>query len=258
MPSAFAADSRSSSRRQPSPRTCTSENDSGRPDVSGHAPEDRELGVEVGEVGHDLQHSLPRPADRLRDPDQLVGLRGQCGRVLAFAGAVIERPRRREAEGSGLDCLAVRVEPSRRCRARVATSRLAPRSPITCNRSAPCGTWTATSTSNGRSPSASMNSGNDCQSPREAFVQDRARDVFHTFHQLDEPIVISGTHRGEADAAVAHHHGRDTVPGRRDHALAPRRLPVVVTMDVDEARRDEKTVGVDRARRLARRLCRPR
>ena len=45
----------------------------------------------------------------------------------------------------------------------VAGSRRAPRSPITCSRSAPCGTCSATSTSNGRPSSASRNSGNDCQ-----------------------------------------------------------------------------------------------
>ena len=115
-------------------------------------------------------------------------------------------------------------------------SRCAPRSPITCRRSAPCGTWTATSTSNGRPSSASRNSGNDCQSQDRPSSSTDARDVLDAFHQLDEPVVVGRAHRREADAAVADDDGRDAVPRRRDHALAPRRLAVVVGVDVDEAR----------------------
>ena len=129
----------------------------------GHAPEDRELGVDVGEVGDALQHALARLADRARDADQLVGLGGERRRELTLARAVVERARGGEPERAGLD------RPRARCRAiaamssAVAASRRAPRSPITCSRNAPCGTCTATSTSNGRPSSESMNSGNDCQ-----------------------------------------------------------------------------------------------
>ena len=85
--------------------------------------------------------------------------------------------------------------------------------------------------------------------PREALVQDDAGDVLDALHQLDEALVVGGAHRREADAAVADHHGGDAVPRRRDHALVPRGLAVVVGVDVDEAGRDEQAVGVDRARR---------
>ena len=72
----------------------------------GHAAEDRELGVDIGEVGDDLQHAPTRLADRPRDADQLVGVRRERRRVVALARAVVERPRRREPERTGFDCLA--------------------------------------------------------------------------------------------------------------------------------------------------------
>ena len=103
-----------------------------------------------------------------------------------------------------------------------------------------------------------MNSGNDCQFHVEAFVQHGAGDVLDAFHQLDEPVVVGRAHRREADAAVADDDRGDAVPRRRDHALAPRRLAVVVGVDVDEAGRDEQAVGVDDARRARRRRRRPR
>ena len=55
----------------------------------------------------------------------------------------------------------------------------------------------------------------------------------------------SGGHRREADAAVAHHDGGDAVPARRRELLVPGGLAVVVGVDVDEAGRDERAVGVD-------------
>ena len=182
--------------------------------------------------------STPRPgrADRVRDADQLVGLGGQRRRRLAATRAVVQRPRGREPERAGLDRLRGELRHQRRCPRRSRPRGCAPRSPITCRRSAPCGTCTATSTSNGRPSSASMNSGNDCQLHVQALVEHGAGDVLDAFHQLDEPAVVGRVHRREADAAVAGDDGGDAVPRRRDHALAPRRLPVVVGVDVDEAR----------------------
>ena len=49
----------------------------------------------------------------------------------------------------------------------------------------------------------------------------------------------------EADAAVAHDRGGHAVPARRRHPFVPRRLPVVMRMDVDEARGDQQPGGVD-------------
>ena len=70
-------------------------------------------------------------------------------------GAVVDGARRGEAERAGLAPPRRRCGPSRRSRRRVAGSRLAPRSPITYRRSAPCGTCAPTSMSCGRRSSAS-------------------------------------------------------------------------------------------------------
>ena len=72
----------------------------------------------------------------------------------------------------------------------VAGSRAAPRSPMTCRRRAPWGTWRATSTSKGRPSIASMNSGKDCQFHVQALGQDDAGDVLDALHQLDEAVVV--------------------------------------------------------------------
>jgi hypothetical protein len=81
--------------------------------------------------------------------------------------------------------------------------------------------------------------------PRQALRKDREGDVLDTFHQLDQSVVVAGLAGREADAAVAHHHGGDPVPGRGLHALVPGRLAVIVGVDVDEARRDHLSAGVD-------------
>ena len=64
-----------------------------------------------------------------------------------------------------------------------------------------------------------------------------------------------GAHGRERDAAVAEHDRRDAVPARRGRVGIPRELRVEVRVDVDEAGRDERAVGVDRA---ACRVGRPR
>ena len=80
-----------------------------------------------------------------------------------------------------------------------------------------------------------------------------AGDVLDALHQPDEPLVLVGAHRREADAAVAHHHRGDAVPARRREQRVPGDLAVVVRVDVDEAGRDEHAVGVDRPARRRRR-----
>ena len=68
---------------RPSPRTCSSENDSGRPDASAIRRKIAELAVDVAEVGDDLEHALPGRADGLGDADELVGLGRERRRRLA-------------------------------------------------------------------------------------------------------------------------------------------------------------------------------
>ena len=49
----------------------------------------------------------------------------------------------------------------------------------------------------------------------------------------------------ETDAAIAHDDGGNAVPARRGHFLIPGRLPVIMGVDVDEARRDDAARGIN-------------
>ena len=81
--------------------------------------------------------------------------------------------------------------------------------------------------------------------PVDPLVEHRSGNVLDPFHQRDEPWVGIGAYRREADAAVAHDRGGHAVPARRRHPFVPRRLSVVMRMDVDEARGDQQPDGVD-------------
>ena len=81
--------------------------------------------------------------------------------------------------------------------------------------------------------------------PGDALVQGRARDVLDALHQLDQSFVVRRPDRGEADAAVAHYDGRHAMPRRRREPAVPRRLAVVMGVNVDEPGRDQRAVGVD-------------
>src|SRR5262249_61314722 len=76
-------------------------------------------------------------------------------------------------------------------------------------------------------------------SPRDAGGHGGAGDVLHALHEEHEIVAIGGTAGGEADAAVAHHHGGDAVVARRRAEPVPRDLRVEMGVDVDEAGRDE-------------------
>src|SRR5919107_4378593 len=64
-------------------------------------------------------------------------------------------------------------------------------------------------------------------------------------HQLDQGVAVARPDRREADAAVAHHRRGDAVLGGGREVRVPHRLPVVVGVDVHEARRDESAARVD-------------
>ncbi len=212
----------------------------------GHAPEDRELGVDVGEVGDALQHALAGGADRPRDADQLVGFGRERGCELTLARAVVERARRGEPERAGFDALT--RDPRHRLD-------VVGRGDFPAGAALPHHVEPQRAVRHlhrdvdveGPPVERVHELGERLPVPGETLLQHHARDVLDALHQLDEPVVISRAHRREPDAAVADDDRRDTVPRRRDHPLAPRRLAVVVRVDVDEAGRDEKTVGVDRA-----------
>ena len=81
--------------------------------------------------------------------------------------------------------------------------------------------------------------------PGQTFMHDRARDVLHALHQLDQLFAVRRPAWGEAHAAIAHHRGGDAVHGRRRHVAVPHRLPVVVRVDVDEAGCHQLALGVN-------------
>jgi hypothetical protein len=72
------------------------------PRLLGHAPEDAELGVDVPEVGHDLEDALAGGPDGTGDAHELVGSGRERGSGLAPAGAVVERAGRGEPQRAGL------------------------------------------------------------------------------------------------------------------------------------------------------------
>ncbi len=81
--------------------------------------------------------------------------------------------------------------------------------------------------------------------PPDGFPQRRAGDALDTLHEPDEPVPPIGGRGGEADAAVAHHHGGHAVPDGRGEQRIPRDLSVVVGVDVDESRRDREPGRVE-------------
>ena len=129
----------------------------------------------------------------------------------------------------------------------VAGSLAAPRSPITKPRSGPCAICEPMSMTRGLAAEGVEVLGVAGPVPRDALDHGAAGDVLDAFHQRDQPVVTIGRGRGEPDAAVAHHHGRDAVPAGRRQPRIPSGLRVVVRVDVDEARCHQQAVGIDRA-----------
>ena len=80
-----------------------------------------------------------------------------------------------------------------------------------------------------------------------AFAQHDLRDVFNALHQVDQVGHGTRANRREADAAVAEHSGRHTVPRRRCQERIPGGLPVVMGVDVDEAGGHQQTSRVNLA-----------
>ena len=93
----------------------------------------------------------------------------------------------------------------------VAGSLRAPRSPIAYARTVPCAIWLPMSTASPRFPITSRYSAQALPAPRNPFGQSGSRDVFDALHQLDQPFLGAGSHRREADAAVAGDNGGHAV-----------------------------------------------
>ena len=95
--------------------------------------------------------------------------------------------------------------------------------------------------------------------PRAQGVE---RHALHLLEGAQHEIAMRGPRRRDAEAAVPHHHRGDAVPGRDGEHAVPEDLRVVVRVDVDEAGRDRRAVGVEDAvggtrHRTDRRCARP-
>ena len=85
--------------------------------------------------------------------------------------------------------------------------------------------------------------------PVEPGVEDDARDILDPLHHLDELTAVFGPGRREADAAVTRDCGRHSIGEGRVERIIPKILPVIMGVDIDEARGDQRAIGIDRLAR---------
>lgn len=81
----------------------------------------------------------------------------------------------------------------------------------------------------------------------DAFAERRTGNVWETFRQVDQEVVLIGLGRGEVHSAVSHHQRRDAMRCRRLELSVPSGLAVVVSMNIDKARCEEHACRVDLA-----------
>src|SRR5438876_817912 len=75
--------------------------------------------------------------------------------------------------------------------------------------------------------------------PRAQRVE---RHTLHLLERAKHEVAMRGPRRGDAEAAVPHHHRGDAVPGRDGQHAIPEDLRIVVRVDVDEAGTDDRAV----------------
>ena len=80
--------------------------------------------------------------------------------------------------------------------------------------------------------------------PRDAGSQRLERHSLDEEEEAHQDVAIRLTAGSDREPAVPHHDRRDAVPGRRARGGIPEELAVVVRVDVDEARREDETCGV--------------
>jgi hypothetical protein len=76
-------------------------------------------------------------------------------------------------------------------------------------------------------------------------VQGSTGNVFDALHELNQIIFAPRQDRCEADAAIAHDDGRDSVPGAWCYLFVPTDLAVEVRVDVDEPGSYQVALGID-------------
>ena len=214
-----------------------------------HAPHGGELDVEVAEVGDDLEDTA-----RARHPGGDADELGLCGGErrcrLATAGPVVHRARGGEAERAGGDRVA--HDPAH-LQDLVGGCRLARRASFAHHVEADGSVRHLGGEVDVVVPGVEVVEvlGEALPIPRKAFVKCGAGDVLDALHQLDESLAVAGPAWSETHTTVAHHHRCHPVPCGRKESVVPRGEAVIVGVDVDEARHDERAVGVDDACPLA-------
>ncbi len=205
-------------------------------------------GRHVDVVRRELEHAVAGAAQRVGDPVQLVGRRVRPRHELAGLRSVDRGARGREAQRAGpqaaLDDLGHRVD--------VGAGRLFVRRTTVTHHVAAHRAVRHLGADVDRVPAGVERVEvllERLPLPGHPLGQRGARDVLHALHQLDQPLVPVGCRRREADAAIAHHHRGDAVPRRWRQVRVPRRLAVVVRVDIDPPGRHEQPVGVDGGRR---------
>src|SRR5262249_45890407 len=115
-------------------------------------------------------------------------------------------------------------------------SRSVASSPITCSRT---GVWPTKAPTLPAGPRASRGAEELGEGPERPLAagggeQRLQRHALGALERAQDELAMPGTGGRDAEAAVAHHHRGDAVPGRdRQHAV-PEHLGVVVRVDVDE------------------------
>ncbi len=211
-----------------------------------------------GAGGRQLEHAGAELAEHPPDAEQLVLGGERAGHRLAVDGAVGERAAGREAEGPGLDA---RPDDGGHGLDVLGRGGL-----VAWRRARPS-----------RSP-ARRRAGPACRGPSRATVGSRASRNSGKLSQLHSmpaeraapgmsstPSIRPMSHSCRSAATGAKPtpqlpitDGGDAVPAGRREQLVPGGLAVVVGVDVDEARRDERAVGVDLPACPCRRPRRPR
>jgi hypothetical protein len=155
----------------------------------GHPPHHPPFGVDVAEVRHELEHAPPRLLQPGGDACEFREPGGERGGRFAGAGAMVEGPRRGEAQGTGFDRLAGQVPHGGDVGG---CGRLASRASVShhVDPQGPVGHLGGEVDVVGQALQRVEVFGKALPVPLQALMQSGARDVLHAFHQGDETFVL--------------------------------------------------------------------
>ena len=202
---------------------------------------DRDLAVHAAR--HDFEHSGAEFLEDIGQGFQLVFLRQRAGHDLAPAGAMGEHAAGRNAQRASLHAFAHKILHLRNVVSRRLPARRSFAHHIGTNRSV-------------RHMRADIHGelafaqhveivAEAFPAPCDARVERGAGDILDPFHQLDQPVLLTGPHRRETDAAIAHDHRRHAVPAGWRELAVPGRLSIEMGVDVDKAGGDQQAARID-------------